>query len=276
VTVSASTTTEPGATRAWTRKLVPAVLVSLSGFVGFALEQRLLALALLLTGLAVASVVDRRLLRDLSLIAVGVVLMGVVPITTDIGYEHMAVMGSAMIGAIAIPYALSRWVYKDRTVSFPLVRGHRWSRMERWWLVAVVVLGYLLLPVYMIPTGVYENWPAATDPDSIIRLFIGTNALGIWDELFFICTAFVVFRTHLPFWVANVLQAVLFTSFLWELGFHAWGPLLIFPFALVQGWIFTKTKSLTYVIIVHLTFDFVLFLVLLHAHTPEWFPIFLY
>ncbi|WP_207456914.1 CPBP family glutamic-type intramembrane protease [Herbiconiux sp. SYSU D00978] len=276
MTASASTTAQTDAPRTWSWKLAPAILVSLSGLVGFAFEQRLVALALLLAGLAVASVVDRRLLRDLSLIAIGLVLMGLVPITTDISFEHMAVMGAAMIGAIAIPYSLSRWVYRDRTVSFPLVRGHAWSRAEKWWLVAVVVLGYLLLPVYMIPTGVYENWPAATSPDEIFRLFLGTNALGIWDELFFICTSFVVFRTHLPFWQANVLQAVLFTSFLWELGFHAWGPLLIFPFALVQGWIFTKTKSLTYVIVVHLTFDFVLFLVLLHAHTRDWFPIFLY
>ena len=133
----------------------------------------------------------------------------------------------------------------------------------------------LILPVYMIRTGVYENWPAASDPSMLTRLFVGTNALGIWDELFFICTCFALLRRHYPDWLANLLQAVLFTSFLWELGFHAWGPFLIYPFALVQGWTFRITKSLTYVVCVHLLFDLVLYLVLVHAHNPGAASIFL-
>ncbi len=36
------------------------------------------------------------------------------------------------------------------------------------------------------------------------------------------------------------------------------------------------TKSLSYIVAVHLLFDFVLFLVLLHAHNREWFDIFVY
>ena len=51
-----------------------------------------------------------------------------------------------------------------------------------------------------------------------------------------------------PLAQANVLQAVLFTSFLWELGFHAWAPFFIFPFALLQALIFTRTKSLSYIV----------------------------
>jgi membrane protease YdiL (CAAX protease family) len=140
----------------------------------------------------------------------------------------------------------------------------------------VVVIGYLLLPTYMINTGVYQNWPAASDPQMIARLFVGTNTLGIWDELFFVCTAFTLLRRHLPDWQANLLQAVLFTSFLYELGFHSWGPFLIYLFALVQGYTFKLTKSLSYIVCVHLLFDFILFLVLLHAHNREWVDIFLY
>lgn len=49
---------------------------------------------------------------------------------------------------------------------------------------------------------------------------------------------------------ANVLQAVLFTSFPFELGFQAWGPVMIHAFALVQGYIFQLTRSLTYVVCV--------------------------
>jgi len=188
----------------------------------------------------------------------------------------MLLMGTALAVAVAVPYLVSRYVYRDDAGRFPIATGHRWTRLERWYLVAVVVLGWLILPVYMIPTGVYLNWPAASDLSTISRLFVGTNALGIWDELFFICTCFALLRRHLVDWQANLVQAVLFTSFLWELGFHAWGPLLIYPFALVQGWIFRLTKSLTYIVCVHLLFDFVLFLVLVHAHNPEWLAIFLY
>ena len=81
-------------------------------------------------------------------------------------------------------------------------------------------------------------------PDLIARLFVGVGGVGIWDELFFICTVFALLRRHFRFWQANVLQTIVFVSFLWELGYQAWGPLLTIPFALLQGFIFMKTRSL--------------------------------
>jgi membrane protease YdiL (CAAX protease family) len=203
-------------------------------------------------------------------------VMSLVPITTDVSDAHMVTMGTAMALAVAIPYAVSRWVYQDHAVRFPVRTGERWTRLEKGYLVAVPLLGYALLPAYMIRTGVYENWPAVSDPEGIARLFLGTNVLGIWDELFFVCTVFTLLRRHLPMWQANVLQAVLFTSFLFDLGFHAWGPVMIYAFALVQGYIFQLTRSLTYVVCVHLLFDLVLFLVLLHAHNRTWIDVFVY
>ncbi|MET4096663.1 hypothetical protein ABIB51_003617 [Arthrobacter sp. UYCu712] len=256
--------------------LIPSALVSFSGFVLFVLEQNLAAYGLLALALLLAGFIGWALLRDLALITAGLVTISLVPITTDISTEHMAVMGSAMILAVGIPYAVSRFVFKDHAVRFPVRTGQTWTRAEKWYLPAVVVMGYALLPAYMINTGVYRNWPAVSDPEGIIRLFLGTNVLGIWDELFFICTIFVLLRRHLPLAQANVLQAVLFTSFLWELGFHAWAPVFIVPFALVQALIFTRTKSLPYIVCVHLLFDFVLFLVLIHAHNRAWIDIFIY
>ncbi len=256
--------------------LIPAMLVSLSGYVLFVLQDRVVGFGLLAASLLIARFVSAALLRDLSLIAVGLVAMSLVPITTDISTEHMLVMGAAMTVAVGLPYVVSRFVFKDHAIRFPVLTGQRWTRMEKWYLPAVVVMGWALLPVYMISSGVYRNWPAVSDPDGIIRLFLGTNALGIWDELFFICTVFTLLRRHLPLVQANILQAVLFTSFLWELGFRAWAPLFIFPFALVQAFIFTRTKSLSYIVCVHLLFDFVLFLVLIHAHNRDWLNLFIY
>lgn len=272
------------ATRSWkqdtwktpSRALIPAAMVSLAGFVLFVLHQPVIGYSLLAVALAVAAVVEGALFRDLLLIAFSLAVMSLVPITTDISLEHMAVMGTAMIFAVGVPYAVSRYAYRDHAVTFPLRTGQKWTRAEKWYLPAVVVIGYALLPVYMVGTGVYTNWPAADEPGEITRLFIGTNGLGIWDELFFICTVFALLRRHLPMAQANLLQGVLFTSFLWELGFHAWAPLFIFPFALLQAFIFTRTKSLSYIICVHLLFDFVLFLVLIHAHNRAWIAIFIY
>ncbi|WP_246084758.1 CPBP family intramembrane metalloprotease [Pseudarthrobacter phenanthrenivorans] len=256
--------------------VVPAALVSASGFLLFARQDRLSGFLLLAAALALAGFISRRLLIDLALIGVGLTAMSLVPITTDISTEHMLVMGTAMILAVGIPYSVSRFVTKDHAIRFPIRTAEPWTRAEKWYLPAVLVIGYALMPVYMIRTGVYNNWPAVSDPDGIARLFLGTNVLGIWDELFFICTAFTLLRRHLPDWQANLLQAVLFTSFLWELGFHSWAPFFIFPFALLQARLFTVTKSLSYIVSVHLLFDFVLFLVLIHAHNREWIDIFLY
>jgi hypothetical protein len=256
--------------------VIPAALVSASGFLLFVREDRLSGFLLLAVALGLAGFINRRLLIDLALIAVGLTAMSLVPITTDISTEHMAVMGTAMILAVGIPYAVSRFITRDHAIRFPIRSGQPWTRAEKWYLPAVLVIGYALMPVYMIRTGVYNNWPAVSDVDGIARLFLGTNVLGIWDELFFICTAFTLFRRHLPDWQANLLQAVLFTSFLWELGFHAWAPFFIFPFALLQARLFTVTKSLSYIVSVHLLFDFVLFLVLIHAHNRAWIDIFLY
>ncbi|MGK3647965.1 CPBP family glutamic-type intramembrane protease [Pseudarthrobacter enclensis] len=255
---------------------LPAALLSASGFVLFALENRLAGFPILAAALVMAGFFSRRLLIDLALIAVGLTAMSLVPITTDISTEHMAVMGTAMVLAVGIPYTVSRFITRDHAIRFPIRTGQPWTRAEKWYLPAVLVIGYALMPVYMIRTGVYANWPAVSDPEGIFRLFLGTNALGIWDELFFICTTFTLLRRHLPDWQANILQAILFTSFLWELGFHAWAPFFIFPFALLQARLFTVTRSLSYIVCVHLLFDFVLFLVLIHAHNREWINIFLY
>lgn len=256
--------------------LAPASAVAASGVLLFGLEQRLAGYSVLAASLVLAFMLATALFKDLVLVAVGLLAISLVPITTDISLEHMVVMGTAMTAAVAVPYLVSRYVFAEHAIRFPLTHPRTWTRPERWWLVLVVVLGYAILPVYMIRSGVYLNWPAVEGAGEIGRLFLGTNVLGIWDELFFVCTVFTLLRRHLPMWQANLLQAVLFTSFLWELGFGSIGPLLIYPFALVQGWTFATTRSLTYVVAVHLLFDLVLFGVLLHAHQREWLAIFVY
>ncbi|GAA5096197.1 hypothetical protein GCM10025760_29400 [Microbacterium yannicii] len=298
---------------AWSWDVVPALLVCLAAPAFFVVRVPWLGWALLAAGLAVAVLIARAdagedgrasvsgradpgreiadravsgsgtattagirspsLLRDLSLIAVGLLIVSAIPLKAEL--DNLAILRFALAlgGAVAVPYAISRWVYRDGVggrgaIRFPWRGGGRWTRFQWTWLVAVLLLGWLILPFYFITSGVYLNWPVVDTPELIARLFVGVGAVGIWDELFFICTCLALLRRHFPFWQANVLQSVVFVSFLWELGYQAWGPLLTIPFALLQGFIFMRTRSLAYVVTVHLLFDAVVFLVLVHAHNP--------
>ncbi|SDJ28066.1 CAAX protease self-immunity [Arthrobacter cupressi] len=257
-------------------KLLPAGLLSLSAVPLFALQEDLAGYGLLGLGVAVAALIDLQLMRHLALIAAGMVIISLVPLNADLSLGHMALMGGALGAAVLVPWLVSRFAYREDIIRFPVNTGRKWPVAAKLYLIGVVALGYFILPAYLINTGVYRNWPDASDPAIFWRLFLGVNSVGIWDELFFICTSFTLLRRHFPDWLANLLQAVIFSSFLWEIGYQAWGPLLTFPFALLQGYTFKLTKSLTYVVSVHLLFDLVLFLALVHAHNRDWLPVFLY
>jgi membrane protease YdiL (CAAX protease family) len=263
--------------------IAPAVLVCAAAPAFFVLEIPWLGWVLLALGIGAAWLVERgrviasepSLTRDLSLIAIGLLIVSIIPLAAELDNLAMLRFTLALGGAVVVPYVISRFVYRDRAISFPWRTRKRWGRLQWGWLVAVLVLGWLILPFYFITSGVYQNWPVVDSPELIARLFVGVGAVGIWDELFFICTVFALLRRHFPDMVANVLQAIVFVSFLWELGYREWGPLLTIPFALLQGFIFLRTHSLAYVVTVHLLFDAVVFAVLVHAHNPGLLPIFL-
>ncbi|MDD7945008.1 CPBP family intramembrane metalloprotease [Microbacterium sp. NE2HP2] len=256
---------------------VPALLVCLAAPAFFVLLQPWLGWTLLVLGLVSALGVDRwrvgeetrpSLARDLSLIALGLVVVSLIDLKAELDNLAMLRFTLALGGAVLLPYLVSRFVYRDHAIRFPWRGGGRWTTFQWVWLAAVLVLGWLILPFYFITSGVYTNWPVVDTPDLIARLFVGVGAVGIWDELFFICTCFALLRRHFADVSANVLQTIVFVSFLWELGYRAWGPVLTIPFALLQGYIFLRTRSLTYVVTVHLLFDAVVFGVLVHAHNP--------
>lgn len=215
------------------------------------------------------------LTRDLSLIALGLLIVSIIPLAAELDNLAMLRFTLALGGAVAAPYLISRYVFRDRAIGFPWRTRRPWGRLKWSWLIAVLVLGWLILPFYFITSGVYQNWPVVDSPELIARLFVGVGAVGIWDELFFICTVFALLRRHFPDALANALQAIVFVAFLWELGYRAWGPVLTIPFALLQGFIFLRTHSLAYVVTVHLLFDAVVFAVLVHAHNPGLLAIFL-
>ena len=254
---------------------LPAIGVSLSAFLLFGLMLPGWGHALLVVSLAAAWWRDRELGKDLTLIGLGVAIVSTTSVAADVHWDRFFTIGTVLALAVATPLLVDRLVYRRRAIRFPWRTGKKWSPIERSYLFLVPLLGWLILPFYFITSGAYLNWPHITDGSMLARFFVGVNFVGTWDELFFICTCFVLLRRHFPVWAANLLQATIFVSFLWELGYREWGPFMTAPFALLQGWIFTKTGSLTYVLIVHLLFDVVVFLSIVHAHNPGWIPIFL-
>jgi hypothetical protein len=265
---------------ALTWALVPTIMLSASAVFLYPLRMQLVGYPIIVVALVFAYLLDRqgrteKLFRDLLLVAVGMVIVSTISVKADISWGNFFLVGFVLAAAVAVPYLISRFGFKDHAIRFPWKTGQRWSRVQWGYFALVLALGWLILPFYFISSGVYLNWPEVTAPDEIGRLLVGVNAVGTWDELFFICTVFVLYRRHLVFWQANLLQMVVFVSFLWELGYQSWGPLLTIPFALLQGFTFMITKSLTYVLIVHLLFDLVVFLVIVHARNPGALPIFL-
>ena len=230
----------------------------------------------LVPSLVVAFLLDRELGSDLLLIALGLGIISTISVEANLDYPNMALFGTVLTLAVAVPVLVERYLYKRKTIVFPIRSGQKWTPLEKTYLALVLVLGWAILPFYFIRSGAYQNWPSITAPDEVGRLLVGVSFVGIGDELFFICLVFALFRRHFPVWQANILQAIVFVSFLWELGYREWGPLLTAPFALLQGYIFTRTKSLTYVVCVHLLFDVVVFLVLVHAHNRQWLQVFVY
>ena len=75
---------------------------------------------------------------------------------------------------------------------------------------------------------------------------------------------------HFRFWEANLAQAVFFTSFLYAMAFVGWGPVVIYIFALIQGYTYRKTRSLLYIVVLHLLVDSVLFFMIANRWYPSW------
>ena len=252
--------------------------MALSAFVLFGLHatpiQHSVGIPLLAASLIAAVLVDRELGKDLVLIGIGIGIVATTSVEADVSWPSFIRIGTVLTLAVAVPFLLDRFLYRRKVIRFPWRSREKKSRLEIGYLIAVPLLGYLILPFYFIRSGAYLNWPPLVDDGELIRFFLGVNAVGTWDELFFICTVLTLLRRHFPLWQANVLTAVIFVSFLWELGYREWGPLLTIPFALLQGYLFAKTRSLGYVLAVHLLFDALVFLAIVHARDPGGLPIF--
>ena len=101
-----------------------------------------------------------------------------------------------------------------------------------------------------------------------MRLFVGINSVGIWDELFFVNVSFAVLRSLFRFRTANAIQAVLYTSVLYDMAFTGIGPFIVYLFAWTQGAMFEESENLLFVLVVHLIVDAFLISAIVGFHYP--------
>jgi len=256
-------------------KFAALLFLLITAIVLIPLEMKFLGWILLVITVVLLLFCEKYFRRDMLLVVLSLGLLGITQINTNISLVHVVQMTSTLFLAVAIPFIVTRYFYKEKTIRYPFHHGRKWYKKELFYIFVTASIAYLVLPFYFQNTGSYHNWTVQLGTFNLTILYLGTNGLGTWDEIFFISTVLAVFRKHFPFPVANAAQAAIFTSFLFELGFRRWAPFALYPFALSQGYIFKKTDSLLYVTTIHLTLDLVLYLALINAHFPNVLKIFI-
>jgi hypothetical protein len=177
------------------------------------------------------------------------------------------------VGILVIP-ALAAKYWLKTPLDYSWLPG-RWTLRMVLWLVVGFGLAFVILHLYFYrwTPELYRSWNLAAWPsrsEALWRIFWGCNFVGFWDELAFINFVFVLLSRHFRFWEANLAQAVFFTSFLYAMAFVGWGPVVIYVFALIQGYTYRRTRSLLYIVVLHLMVDSVLFFMIANRWYPGW------
>lgn len=196
-------------------------------------------------------------------------LLAFTPIDTRLEPIKFLTLGGPFLAVIVVPaLVLGR---TDPGV----IRYRLWPRRFRWldvFYVAISVpLAWFVLDWYFDFNSLMPyQWPLPPEQDdaSMTFLFWGINGVGVWDELFFVNTVFAVLRSLFRFRVANLVQAVVYMSILYDMAFAGIGPLLVYLFALTQGSMFEESENLLYVLVVHLIVDYFLYWEIVSGHYP--------
>lgn len=240
-----------------------------------AMDQDIIGLSLAAIGLLCLTGCSVNYRSNVVLLYISLLVLYFIPIGTTTALPQSLFMGLGLAFVVLMPYVVTKYVYKNNLIRFPSLHDKNWTWHRTAYLLGIAVLSYLLIPFMLRDTNSYVNWDYPPDFWSNVVAYLGLNAVGIWDELFFVCTTLAILRNFFPFALANIAQAVIFTSFLYVLAFKGWSVPVIFIFALLQGYAFQATKSLLFILAIHLTIDLVLHFAILHLHYPELFPYFI-
>ena len=214
---------------------------------------------------------DRVFRRRMAVLFGCILLLALAPIHTDLSNRHFLELSFFFAAAIVGPYLLLR--KSDAGVLDFKFWPERLRRLDVLYTLYSIPLAWGLLKLYFFHFNLDlpSHWPMpeSYSSEGYFRLLAGINGVGIWDELFFVNTVFAVLRSILPFRYANMVQAVVYTAVLNDMAFTGIGPLLIYYFALTQGFMYEKSKCLLYVLIVHIVVDYFLVEAIMHYHYPD-------
>ena len=208
-----------------------------------------------------------RRLRYLAL-ASAVVVLAVAPIDTRTDNQHSLTMAIFFLAALVLPTLI---LWRQKIITFKLFPD-KLDWIDVLYTLAAIPLAWGGFRLYfgVLSPEVPFNWtlPPTPDTEELLRLFLGINAVGIWDELFFVNIGYAVLRSLFPPRIANPAQAVLYTAVLYDMAFTGWGPLFVYTLALTQGAMYERSKVLLYVLVVHLIVDYFLFQEIVSAYYP--------
>ena len=97
-------------------------------------------------------VVDRDLGKSLLLIGFSLGVIGTISLEADISYGNIILMGSVLLIAVVVLHVVDRFVFKRHIVR-SINTGRRWTTAERWYLIIVVGLAWVIMPFYFINSG---------------------------------------------------------------------------------------------------------------------------
>lgn len=267
--------------RHWSLWLLAASMVLAIGLKSYppvlGVPWSVLALVTLLPGLGLAHRdPDPRWWQTAVLLVYLIILLVFTRIDGDTGDAHIIELAVMLgLGALLVPALAARFWMKE-SLDYQWVSG-RWSLKMWLWLVFGFFLALGIMGMYFTwwTPELHHSWPLPPPDDptrtaEMWRLFWGCNFVGFWDELCFVNFVFVLLARRVGFREALLAQAVFFTSFLHEMAFVGWGPVVIFAFALIQGFTYHRTRSLLYVVTLHLVVDTILFYWIANSWYPGW------
>ena len=203
-------------------------------------------------------------------LAAPLLLLAFAPIATDTSWRGFMLLGGNFTLALIIPTLLLRGENNPVTFAFWPKRP---EPLEVFYTLLAAPLAWGALTLYfgVLSPEVPFNWTLPPEPDSgeLLRLFIGINLVGIWDELFFINIGYAVLRQLFGPRTANLAQAVIYTTVLWTMAFRGVGPVFVYLFALTQGAMYERSRVLLWVLLVHLIVDYFLFQKIVSAYYPD-------
>ena len=202
-------------------------------------------------------------------LALPLAVLALAPVNTDLSWQHMLTLGGAFVLVLALPSLMLRG---EGVVAFRFW-PRRLDALDLLYTLISIPLAWGAFALYfgVLSPEVPFNWTLPSEPDGLelFKLFVGINAVGVWDELFFINICFAVLRSLFPFGTANLAQSVIYTSVLYEMAFSGWGPLFVAALALTQGAMFERSRVLLWVLLVHLIVDYFLFQGIVEAYYPD-------